>query len=287
MLSNGHIKSELSPQDQELISLLQWAPRITWGEAAEILGAHATTLAGRWEKLERSGIAWITAQVNLSDTRNQLSFIEISCDPGGWAHVVDTFTAMPEVISVEAFAPSPDLGLTVLSHDLESLSRFVEEQISQVPGVAKVQLMLSSRLHRAGDKWRLDRLSDEQRAAAQAWTSAEQAALPTSTTALGEDQRPVIEALMRDGRASAAEIARSTGLHPADAERLLRVLHGLARDGATVVMAEHRPEAIRTADHVIDLGPGAGRRGGAVVAAGTPEQVAADPDSVTGPWLRG
>ena len=65
MLSNGHIKSELSPQDQELISLLQWAPRITWGEAAEILGAHATTLAGRWEKLERSGIAWITAQVNL------------------------------------------------------------------------------------------------------------------------------------------------------------------------------------------------------------------------------
>lgn len=144
MLSNGHIKSELSPQDQELISLLQWAPRITWGEAAEILGAHATTLAGRWEKLERSGIAWITAQVNLSDTRNQLSFIEISCDPGAWAHVVDTFTAMPEVISVEAFAPSPDLGLTVLSHDLESLSRFVEEQISQVPGVAKVQLMLSS-----------------------------------------------------------------------------------------------------------------------------------------------
>ena len=52
-------------------------------------------------------------------------------------------------------------------------------------------------------------------------------------------------------------------------------------------MAEHRPEAIRTADHVIDLGPGAGRRGGTVVAAGTPEQVAADPDSVTGPWLRG
>ncbi|WP_186317222.1 Lrp/AsnC family transcriptional regulator [Kocuria marina] len=222
MLSNGHIKSELSPQDQELISLLQWAPRITWGEAAEILGAHATTLAGRWEKLERSGIAWITAQVNLSDTRNQLSFIEISCNPGGWAHVADTFTAMPEVISVEAFAPSPDLGLTVLSHDLESLSRFVEEQISQVPGVAKVQLMLSSRLHRAGDKWRLDQLSDEQRAAAQAWTSAEQAALPTSTTALGEVQRPVIEALMRDGRASAAEIARSTGLHPATARRYLQ-----------------------------------------------------------------
>ena len=59
MLSNGHIKSELSPQDQELISLLQWAPRITWGEAAEILGAHATTLAGRWEKLERSGLSLI------------------------------------------------------------------------------------------------------------------------------------------------------------------------------------------------------------------------------------
>lgn len=113
---------------------------------------------------------------------------------------------------------------------------------------------------------------------------------PATELSGGEAQRiKLASELHRTGRSRTLYLLDepSTGLHPADAERLLRVLHDLARDGATVVMAEHRPEAIRTADHVIDLGPGAGRRGGTVVAAGTPEEVAADPDSVTGPWLRG
>lgn len=78
----------------------------------------------------------------------------------------------------------------------------------------------------------------------------------------------------------------STGLHPADARRLLRQLHDLVDRGATVVIAEHRPGAIRTADHIIDLGPGAGRHGGTVVAAGPPQRLAEDPASVTGPWLQ-
>lgn len=221
MSSNGQSKAELSDQDLGLISLLQWAPRITWGEAAEILDAHPTTLAGRWEKLRSSGAAWITAQVNLNDSKNLLSFQEVSCGAQQWERVVKELVAMPEVLSVDAFGREPDLGLTVVSRDLQSLSRIIEEKISRARGVVKIHNMISTKLHRAGDEWRLNRLSDEQRRAAQAWVAAERESLPVSSTPLSEDHRPVIEALMLDGRASAAEIARTTGLHPATARRYL------------------------------------------------------------------
>ena len=79
----------------------------------------------------------------------------------------------------------------------------------------------------------------------------------------------------------------SAGLHPRDTGRLLRVLEALRAQGNTVVVAEHDLDVIRAADHVIELGPGAGREGGQVVVAGTPAEVAASPDSPTGACLRG
>ena len=79
----------------------------------------------------------------------------------------------------------------------------------------------------------------------------------------------------------------SAGLHPRDTGRLLRVLEALRAQGNTVVVAEHDLDVIRAADHVIELGPGAGRDGGQVVVAGTPAELAASPDSPTGACLRG
>ena len=79
----------------------------------------------------------------------------------------------------------------------------------------------------------------------------------------------------------------TTGLHPHDVENLLRVLIDLADRGATVVVIEHNPDVARAADWLIDLGPGGGPDGGTVVATGTPAEVARDPGSVTGPFLRG
>jgi len=77
------------------------------------------------------------------------------------------------------------------------------------------------------------------------------------------------------------------GLHPRDTDRLLATLEGLRDLGNTVIVVEHDPDTIRRADHVIDLGPAAGRHGGHVLATGTPEQLEAHPDSVTGGWLSG
>jgi excinuclease ABC subunit A len=78
----------------------------------------------------------------------------------------------------------------------------------------------------------------------------------------------------------------TTGLHPEDVRKLLGVLQSLVDRGNTVLVIEHNLDVIKTADWVIDLGPEGGPGGGAVVAAGTPEDVAAVPESHTGRYLR-
>jgi excinuclease ABC subunit A len=79
----------------------------------------------------------------------------------------------------------------------------------------------------------------------------------------------------------------SIGLHPRDNHRLIETLGSLRDLGNTVLVVEHDAETIERADYVIDLGPGAGRLGGELVAAGTPQQVAAVKDSLTGQYLSG
>jgi excinuclease ABC subunit A len=79
----------------------------------------------------------------------------------------------------------------------------------------------------------------------------------------------------------------SIGLHARDNERLLLALRRLVDKGNSVLVVEHDRDAIRAADHVLDMGPGAGAHGGRIVAAGTPSAVMADPNSVTGPYLSG
>ena len=75
------------------------------------------------------------------------------------------------------------------------------------------------------------------------------------------------------------------GLHPRDVRTLLGVFQHLVEQGATVVVIEHDLDFIRNADYVVDLGPGGGQAGGRIVATGTPEQIAANPDSMTGRYL--
>ena len=78
----------------------------------------------------------------------------------------------------------------------------------------------------------------------------------------------------------------TTGLHFADIQKLLEVLHALVDQGNTVVVIEHNLDVIKTADHIIDMGPEGGDGGGTVVATGTPEQVAENPASYTGQYLK-
>ena len=78
----------------------------------------------------------------------------------------------------------------------------------------------------------------------------------------------------------------TTGLHMHEVGKLLHVLNQLVDKGASVLVIEHNTDMIMAADYVLDLGPGGGENGGRIVAQGTPEQIIADPRSVTGRFLK-
>ncbi len=111
----------------------------------------------------------------------------------------------------------------------------------------------------------------------------------TDSLAGGEEQRVRLATQIGSGLVGVLYILDepSIGLHQRDNERLLNTLKSLRDLGNTVLVVEHDAETIRSADYVIDLGPGAGAHGGHVVCAGTAEEVAANPKSITGQYLAG
>ncbi len=112
---------------------------------------------------------------------------------------------------------------------------------------------------------------------------------PTSTLSGGECQRlKLATELSMDATAATLYVLDepTTGLHFEDVRRLIAVLQQLTSQGNTLIVIEHHLDVIRNGDWVIDLGPDGGENGGQVLAAGTPEQVAATPESVTGHWLK-
>jgi excinuclease ABC subunit A len=110
---------------------------------------------------------------------------------------------------------------------------------------------------------------------------------PTPSLSGGESQRLKIASRLRSSQRGALYVfdEPSTGLHPLDVATLVSVFDRLLGAGATIIVIDHDLDLLTAADHLIDMGPGGGPEGGRVLAAGTPEQVATDPDSVTGPWL--
>jgi len=112
---------------------------------------------------------------------------------------------------------------------------------------------------------------------------------PGTTLSGGEAQRiKLAKELAKKGTGRTVYIMDepTTGLHPDDINRLLTVLNRLVDAGNTVIIIEHNLDVIKTADHIIDLGPEGGEAGGNVVACGNPEEIAANPASHTGRYLR-
>ena len=112
---------------------------------------------------------------------------------------------------------------------------------------------------------------------------------PADTLSGGELQRVRLATGLGSGLVGVCYVLDepSIGLHPRDNQRLIDALRNLQILGNTVVVVEHDETIMRQADHLVDLGPGAGRHGGRIVAQGTPQAVSSDPNSLTGQYLSG
>lgn len=103
----------------------------------------------------------------------------------------------------------------------------------------------------------------------------------------GEAQRLKLAGEMGKGQSDSVFVfdELTIGLHPLDVRTLMEIFQKLVENGATVIVIEHDLDVIRNADYIIDMGPGGGNKGGRIVAYGTPEQIAACPESVTGKYV--
>lgn len=103
----------------------------------------------------------------------------------------------------------------------------------------------------------------------------------------GEAQRLKLAGEMGKGQSNSVFVfdEPTIGLHPLDVRTLMEIFQKLVENGATVIVIEHDLDVIRNADYIIDMGPGGGNKGGRIVACGTPEQIAACPESVTGKYV--
>ena len=159
---------EISEEDLQLINALQIAPRMSWADAAGILGVHATTLAARWERLSPPGRAWSTAHLMGDPKQMCLALVDVDCEMRPRAEVTAALAAIPEVVTVEEAASNRDLMLTVITPTLAQFSDVVLAQLKEIPGLTKYQTALCTRLHSGGYAWRLNVLDKSQMAALQA-----------------------------------------------------------------------------------------------------------------------
>lgn len=215
-------RDRVSEEDLALINALQIAPRACWADLADVLDAHPTSLATRWERLRASGISWITGHLVGDPQEMSLSFVEVDCAIQRREEVSAALTEIPEVVTVEHSASDRTLLLTVTTPSFQDLSEVVIERIAALAGVIDYRSAICTRLHQGGYAWRLGVLNATQRAQVQQLALAHQLAPENSASApLPESHLPLLPLLAANGRVTAAEMARTLHRTPATVQRQL------------------------------------------------------------------
>ncbi|WP_031470469.1 Lrp/AsnC family transcriptional regulator [Sciscionella sediminilitoris] len=208
------MQPQLSEDDLALLHALQIAPRAGWAELARVLGSTPATLAARWERLHSTGTAWITVSPRAIGQRVQSAMLEIELEGARKDDAIAALCRDPRAVTIEETASGRDLVVTTFAREQAALAAFVLDDLPRISGVRRVAMHLITAVHREGGDWRLDALDRGQQSALLA---AVRAGEPRNH--IPEGYLPVIDALARDGRASAAQIARRTGRNPATVRR--------------------------------------------------------------------
>ncbi|QNS04373.1 Lrp/AsnC family transcriptional regulator [Streptomyces xanthii] len=208
--------------DLALIDALQTDPRAPWSRVGPAVGIDATTAARRWARLEREGLAWVTAYAGPATTT--VAYVEVTCRPRRVEELAARLVALPWVFSAELVVGDYDLFLSVAAPDLPALGRRVTEDIGRLPGVRGTRTRLSMRLYQEGSNWKVRALEPAGRARLTAHGAA--GAMTGSTTPCAFLPRDDVDlklllALGANGRAGYAELAERVGISESTVRRRL------------------------------------------------------------------
>lgn len=205
----------LREDDLELIDAFQLNPRASWAEVGAVLGVDPVTVARRWKRLEQEGLAWCTVALGPRQLRTMsVAFLEISCEAGAAAAVVEKLAEHSNVVTVQLVAGTYDIWAAAVAPDLRALSDYVLHQLPLLGGVTRVQTHLATRAFDLSRRWRLRVLGT-----ARAHRLRSGSRPTTLTRPMDERDQQLFVALSRDGRQSFAELAAQTQLTPRTAQR--------------------------------------------------------------------
>ncbi len=228
MIEETQDSAVLDDVDLALINCLQLDPRASWRTVGDALKVDPVTVARRWQRLQDSGTAWVSARATgHGRPESCLAFVEVDCTTSNALTIAERLARWPHVLSVEHTSGPGDLTLLVEVRDMAFLSRFLLRSLASVPGIVSSRAHLVTEVFAIGDDWKLQVLDATQRAVMTDRPVRYKYA-PTDQRHHGKTfdavDRQLILKLGEDGRSSIAELTVGTGLSESTVRRRLAEL---------------------------------------------------------------
>jgi DNA-binding Lrp family transcriptional regulator len=215
---------QLDEVDRSIVHALQIHPRAPWSLVGEILRMDPVTVARRWQRMERAGLAWVTAYPRLADPRNAVTaMVEIDAEPGATRDVAAAISLLPQAVNVKETAGGRDLVVSVQAPDLHRLAQFVALRLP-VGGVIATRTHLVTAVPAEGSSWRLRSLDADQRARLE--RAATSIGAPGPVAEWDAVDAKIMTLLSADGRLSIRRLADELHTSVTTAGRRMRQLIG-------------------------------------------------------------